>query len=44
VHAVRAWRDSYWGVASRVHYTLLTLTLMTFVWQLNHWNLLGLQV
>jgi len=44
VHAIRAWRGSYWGVASRLHYTLLSLSFVTFVWQLNHWNLLGLHV
>lgn len=44
VHAIRAWRGRYWGIAGRLHYTLLTLTLMTFVWQLSHWNLLGLQI
>jgi len=44
VHAVRAWRGSYWGVASRIHYTVITLTFMAFVWQINHWNLLGLHV
>ena len=44
VHTARAWRGGYWGVASRIHYTVITLTFIAFVWQLNHWNLLGLHI
>jgi len=44
VHAVRAWRGGYWNAAGRVHYTLITLTFVALVWQINHWNLLGLHV
>lgn len=44
VHAFLAWRGGYWSVTSRVHYTLITLGFMAFVWQINHWNLLGLHV
>lgn len=38
---VLAWKKSYWGIASRVHYTLVTVAAVAFVWILNFWNLLG---
>lgn len=41
VYTVLAWKDSYWGVAFRVYYTLVTITAVAFVWFLNAWNLLG---
>ena len=41
VYTVLAWKDSYWGIAWRVYYTLVTLASVAFVWFLNNWNLLG---
>ncbi len=41
VYVVLAWKNRYWGVASRVYYTLVTLAAVAFVWFLNNWNLLG---
>ena len=41
VYTVLAWKDSYWGVAFRIYYTLVTVAAVAFVWFLNHWNLLG---
>jgi CubicO group peptidase (beta-lactamase class C family) len=41
VYTVLAWKDSYWGIAWRVYYTLVTLAAVAFVWFLNFWNLLG---
>jgi hypothetical protein len=38
---VLAWKNRYWGVAGRVHYTLVTLVSLAFIWFLNYWNLLG---
>jgi len=38
---VLAWRKRYWGVVGRVHYTLVTLASLAFIWFLNYWNLLG---
>lgn len=38
---VLAWKDSYWSIAGRVHYTLVVLALLAFIWWLNNWNLLG---
>jgi len=41
VSAVLAWKNSYWGVAARVYYTLVTVAAVAFVWFLDYWNLLG---
>jgi CubicO group peptidase (beta-lactamase class C family) len=41
VFAVLVWRNGYWGVWGRVHYTLVTLAALGLVWWLNYWNLLG---
>ena len=40
-YGVLAWKNSYWGKAARVHYTLVTVAAVAFVWFLNYWNLLG---
>jgi hypothetical protein len=39
---VLAWKDRYWGVAGRVHYSLVALAAVLFVSFLSHWNLIGL--
>jgi CubicO group peptidase (beta-lactamase class C family) len=41
VYTVLAWKNSYWGIAARVYYTLVTVAALAFVWFLNYWNLLG---
>ena len=41
VFSVLAWKNQYWHIAGRVHYTLATLAAVAFVWFLNYWNLLG---
>ena len=41
VYGVLAWKRGYWGIATRVHYTLVTIAAVAFVWFLNYWNLLG---
>jgi CubicO group peptidase (beta-lactamase class C family) len=41
LYTVLAWKNSYWGIAARVHYTLVTVVAVAFVWFLNYWNLLG---
>lgn len=38
---VLAWRNRYWDMIGRVHYTLVTLMSLAFIWFLNYWNLLG---
>jgi CubicO group peptidase (beta-lactamase class C family) len=40
--AVLSWAKEFpWGVASHLHYTLVALAGVAFVWFLNLWNLLG---
>lgn len=41
VYSVLAWKNSYWGFAYRVYYTLATIAAMAFVWFLYYWNWLG---
>jgi CubicO group peptidase (beta-lactamase class C family) len=41
VYTALAWKNSYWGVAFRAYYTLVTVAAVAFVWFLNTWNLLG---
>jgi CubicO group peptidase (beta-lactamase class C family) len=41
VYTVLAWKNSYWGIAARLYYTLVTVAAVAFVWFLNYWNLLG---
>ncbi len=41
VYTVLAWKNSYWGGAFRVYYTLVTIAAVAFVWFLNYWNWLG---
>ncbi|RCV62916.1 CubicO group peptidase, beta-lactamase class C family [Methanophagales archaeon] len=36
-----AWKNRYWGVVGRVHYTVVTVAALGFIWFLNYWNLLG---
>ncbi len=41
VYTVLSWTNSYWGVAFRAYYTLVTIAAVAFVWFLNFWNWLG---
>lgn len=38
-----AWalKNGYWSLKGRIHYTSVVLALLTFIWWLNNWNLLG---
>jgi len=40
---VLAWKNRYWSLAGRVHYTIVTLAALAFIWFLVNWNLLGFQ-
>ena len=37
------WIKGYWTVCARVHYTLVFLAAIAFIWFLHYWNLLGFQ-
>ena len=39
-----AWKGGYWKVAGRIHYTLVALAAVAFIWSLNFLNLLGWRV
>lgn len=39
--AIVAWKNRYWNARARVHYTLVTLAALAFIWFLNYWNLVG---
>jgi hypothetical protein len=35
------WKNKYWTVCGRVHYSLVVLASLFFLWFLAYWNLLG---
>jgi hypothetical protein len=39
-----AWWGRFWSTGWRVHYTLVALAALAFVWELAYWNLLGFRV
>jgi hypothetical protein len=41
VWTVLAWKDKYWSLWGRVHFTVVALALAEFLWFANTWNLLG---
>jgi CubicO group peptidase (beta-lactamase class C family) len=40
-YVLKAWRKGYWTRCHRVHYTLVFVAALVFIWFLNFWNLLG---
>ncbi|MEW5856905.1 MAG: serine hydrolase domain-containing protein, partial [Cyanobacteriota bacterium] len=43
VFTVQAWKNKYWSVMARSHYSLITLAALVFIPFLTYWNLLGFQ-
>jgi hypothetical protein len=41
VFVALAWKDRCWGLAGRIHYTLVTLGAAGLVWFMYFWNILG---
>jgi hypothetical protein len=41
VYMVPVWKNRYWGIVTKMFYTLVTVAAVGFVWFLNTWNLLG---
>ena len=39
--AALAWKEKYWKVPHRVHYTIITIALIATLWWVNFWNLWG---
>jgi len=44
IFAVLAWKNSYWGLGGRMHYTLLAMAALANIWFLYYWNLIGYRV
>ncbi len=38
-----AWQNRYWSTLGRLHYSLVTVAAVGFVWFLSYWDLLGLR-
>jgi hypothetical protein len=38
---IKAWTKKYWTRCHRLHYTLVLVAALAFLWFLNFWNLLG---
>ncbi len=43
VFTVLGWKNKYWSVTGRAHYSLITLAALAFIPFLIYWNLLGFQ-
>lgn len=43
LYTVLAWTKSYWNIAGRAYYTLVTVAAVAFVWFLDYWKWLGWQ-
>ncbi|MCB9136697.1 MAG: beta-lactamase family protein [Anaerolineales bacterium] len=39
-----AWGNRWWKVSARVHYTLVTLSVLAVIWWAQYWNLLGFRM
>ncbi len=44
IFAVFAWKNSYWGLGGRIHYTLLAVAVIANSWFLYYWNLIGYKI
>ncbi len=40
--AFLAWKDGFWSLAGRIHFTLVALGAASFIWLLVSWGMLGL--
>lgn len=39
-----AWATNKWGLVARIHYSIVSVTAVAFVWMLNAWNVLGFRL
>jgi len=44
VFTVLARRDDYWSVLGQLHYALIVVAALVFIWFVNYWNLLGFRL
>lgn len=40
---ILTWKKRFWSVFNRIHYILLTVSILVYIWWLSYWNLLGYQ-
>jgi CubicO group peptidase (beta-lactamase class C family) len=40
---VLTWKKRLWSIFNRIHFTLVTVSTLVYIWWLNYWNLLGYQ-
>ena len=43
VYTISIWKKRGVGMAARLHYSLVTVVFIAFLWYLHYWNLLGFQ-
>jgi len=41
VFAVLSWKNRYWRITTRIHYSLVTVASLGLIWFLSYWKLLG---
>lgn len=41
IYTFLAWRKKFWTGCARLHFTLIVLASLVFIWFLNYWNLFG---
>ncbi|MFZ5881095.1 MAG: serine hydrolase domain-containing protein [Chloroflexota bacterium] len=41
---IRAWRERWWTLGGRIHYSLVVLAAFAYLWFLNFWNILGWKI
>jgi len=42
--AIRAWREGFWNLGRRIHYSLVAAAGLFLIWFCYYWNLLGVQI
>ena len=42
--AVPVWKNRWWSLGGRIHYSLVALAAVAYLWFLNFWNLLGWKI
>jgi hypothetical protein len=40
---VLTWKKRLWSIFNRIHFNLVTVSTLVYIWWLNYWNLLGYQ-
>lgn len=44
IFTILAFRNGWWKLGTRLHYTLVTLAVFAGIWWVHYWNLLGFQM